>query len=139
MRRGEVNRPDLDAIEARANAATDGWELKCIDWKDRDGTTQLDYFKYLNNGTPQVEGPIYCPAYDVRGLNTLGNHECSAMEKPNAEFVFHARTDVPALIAYIRYLEDEVHEYKETVAVMESGVIDAAMAESRQPGVRQNN
>jgi hypothetical protein len=98
-------RPDIEAIEARVNAATDGWELyECGAWEDHDGTEQLEYFKRVNGEQ------IYCHAYAIRGLDTLGNYECGAMEKPNAEFVFHARTDVPALIQHIRELEVALEE-----------------------------
>lgn len=79
---------DLDAIEARANAATSGpW---CTDsWEIYQGTE-------------------YEP-----GLSTWIGETCRGMtsaeqDRADAAFVAAARTDVPALVAEVRRLRDQV-------------------------------
>jgi hypothetical protein len=80
---------DLDAIEARAKAATPGpWE----------GSTQ----------TGVAGGGFLAQVFEGYGM-TLA---IATMERPNgtanAAFIAAARTDVPALIAEVRRLRDDV-------------------------------
>lgn len=78
---------NLDAIEARANAATPGpWEEHADYGKD--------FYAY-------VSGPY------LRGVGTLnfGDGEDAAADR---EFVKHARTDVDALLAEVRRLRTEL-------------------------------
>jgi len=60
--------------------------------EDYEHTFEPEYFKYVDGQQ------VFCAAYDVEGLNTLGNCECSAMEMDNAAFVVCARTAIPELI-----------------------------------------
>jgi hypothetical protein len=76
---------DLDEIEARANAATPGpWEA---------------YFTL--HGDPMVveqgQGPF--------GAVTLPSTAPDDYGKANAEFIAHAREDIPALVQRVRELE----------------------------------
>jgi len=78
---------DLDAIEARANAATDGpWEPERYFWK-RKGYPFGDCWAW---GISDSHGEI---AAAVDDLETT---------EANAAFIAHARTDVPALVALVR-------------------------------------
>ena len=73
---------DLDAIEARANAATGGeWT-----WEDDPATVYAGRGDYMH------------------GLNLFGRLELDWNGPANMEFVCHARADVPALIAEVRRL-----------------------------------
>ena len=78
-----ITETELDAIEARANAATPG------PW-DEPGFSALD-------------------AYDARSM--VHAHEdaprFSVLDACDARFVAHARTDVPRLIAEVRRLQSE--------------------------------
>jgi len=67
----------LDAIQARADAATEGpWE-----------TVRHDLSLYVQSKHANLQA----------NLGYVGNHP-----EPDAEFIAHARTDVPALIALVR-------------------------------------
>lgn len=75
---------DLDAIEARANAATGGkWEA--MPWQGDAGVCQLVNGRYIVDVV-------------TRGYTRVAD----------AEFIAHARTDVPDLIAEVRRLKAEV-------------------------------
>ena len=72
---------DLDAIEARANAATDGpWRHG--NWSDHLGDRRV------------ISGGDGC--YEVERLDIMRAHD--------AEFIAHARGDVPDLVAKVRRL-----------------------------------
>lgn len=78
-------RPDIEEIEARANAATEGpWEWSSPAW----------IF------TPTISAPGGTPI--LRGAE--GYPEPSLLD---VEFIASARTDAPNLCAYIRHLEAE--------------------------------
>ena len=77
----------LAQIEARADAATDGpWE-----------------YRYLS---PYKGGNVYEPSgYPLPGCTNCGDNEAT-YEEYDAEFIAHARTDVPALVAALRAVLD---------------------------------
>lgn len=84
---------DLDAIEARANAATDG------PWLGYDERSDL------REENPDVN-PMWVVAHMepdgvnwVRDIADIGGGE---QDEADAEFIAHARTDVPALVAALR-------------------------------------
>jgi hypothetical protein len=80
---------ELNAIEARANAATAGpWAM--AEYHPR---TMLLY----PIGNPVTQELL---AYPIQGGENSQN---------NAAFISHAREDVPALLAYIRELQQEVN------------------------------
>ena len=72
----------LDEIEARANAATEG------PWYHRGDQDEV----------PQVMGPLK----EVGHLLTQSWIAYKVCERPDAEFIAHAREDVPALVAALR-------------------------------------
>lgn len=74
-------RPDIDAIEARANAAT------AAPWEYATGS-ETGYAEMLN-----------IPSWDAISID---------IREQDAAFIAHARTDIPALIAYVRELEAEI-------------------------------
>ena len=83
---------DLDAIEARAKAATPGpWVVD----KDAFGIGVI------------AESQIGIPDNDPEGVYIADCYKKSA--EVHAEFIAHAREDIPALIAEVRRLEGELH------------------------------
>ena len=75
----------LDAIEQRAHAATEGpWEASAHDHAAGDVPILDRTGHYL----------VICPDCGVRG----------GYERADAEFIAHARSDVPALLAEVRRL-----------------------------------
>jgi hypothetical protein len=79
-----MSRPDLDAIEARANAATLG--------------------PWMQPEEGQGSRTRVCDQWHSVVLSTTPRDQGSA----NAEFIAHARTDIPALVDYARRLEEAV-------------------------------
>ncbi len=76
---------ELDAIEARAAAATPGpWE------PTRDGSLVMDSETDLFHVFPHTRGPDDPLDFSV--------------QKPNAAFIAHAREDVPNLVAEVRMM-----------------------------------
>jgi hypothetical protein len=109
---------DLQAIEARCEAATEGpWDV--------------------GNGTKlEPETSIYCDdalgtrIADAHNSYTATSHE---QEKRNATFIAHARTDIPALLSLIREKDQVIErleaEKKRTADVLSlEGFADAATA-----------
>ena len=104
----------LDEIEARANAATEGpWEVgdryHCVaaDTCDcrQDYGPLIDTYQHPEWGTMHVhrtdepwwhDGVLYRPAGGSPG------EVCRDTASADAEFIAHARTDVPALVAALR-------------------------------------
>lgn len=100
---------NLDAIEARANAATEGpWESldrgdRLVAWRQRDDELGIAAFDYV------VPEP-------------MDNAD-------DAEFIAHARTDVPALVAEVRRLRDiEAEAYRRALDVIEAEREDETVA-----------
>jgi hypothetical protein len=88
---------ELDEIEARARAATEGPWTSVFNCRDCDEI----HMSSLTNG--QLETP--CGAVD----------EKEATQK-DREFIAHARTDVPKLVEEVRRLQREVDELQERVS-----------------------
>jgi len=82
--------PDVDAIEARANAATPGpWHVAPPECgPDGQGVYDPELGQIVEVGDPYPRG---------------NNHP-----QENMEFIAHASEDIPALIARIRQLEKEL-------------------------------
>jgi hypothetical protein len=88
----------VEEARERANKATPGpWQARSIDYSPE----LLCYFTFDEDGEQ-----VYKPAFSVdyvhpdgsrSGIETLGNYECGALEKHNAEFIAHAREDIPAM------------------------------------------
>ena len=77
---------DLDAIEARANAATPG--------------------PWASDFAKNTAG--FVGAYDVAEGSFIISVVPNGLTQENAAFIGHSRTDVPALIAEIRRLREEL-------------------------------
>lgn len=83
-------RLDLDAIQARADAATEGpWARSGHD---------IGHVVYDSQGPCELAGPVMLG----RVIGEAGYED--------AEFIAHTRQDIPELIARIRELESEVLE-----------------------------
>lgn len=94
---------DLDSIEARANAATEG------PWLAHDERSDL------REENPDVN-PMWVVAHMepngviwVRDIADIGGGE---QDETDAEFIAHARTDVPALVAALREARAEVERLR---------------------------
>lgn len=81
-------RPDLDAIDKRTEAATEGPWYKAPIFKN----LWPDKFNQIAN---------------VRGIIIHGPYASTSCGD-EADFIIHARTDVPAMSAYIKSLEKQV-------------------------------
>ena len=102
-----MSKLDLDAIEARCNAATPGPWAACpygIYIFAADGSMIAD--DGHNEDDPAFEGKnMVC---QIRGAGAINSgHRKRRSQADNIDFIAHARTDVPALIACIRELELE--------------------------------
>jgi hypothetical protein len=87
-----MTRPDLDAIEARANAATPG------PWRSEPGFCGSQQRKFLRreSGMDRVLFGRHC----VKAEEAQYDLDC--------DFTASARTDVPALADYVRELETQL-------------------------------
>lgn len=85
-----MTRPDLDAIRARCDAATPG------PWRP-------DSEQGHGRGVRAIASVAWCPVACAVGKESqsIGRRDASR----NAQFISHARTDIPALLAYIEKLE----------------------------------
>ena len=108
----------LEAIEAREQAATPGpWEKSFLSEDYGAGYCMTTFF------VKQPDGNLY-------RIGSADTSEKYIEENSNAEFVAHARPDVPALIAEVKRLNAEVErmtrEYDSAVADVETllGEID---------------
>ena len=98
---------DLDAIEQRANAATEGsWEY--------DGCGEIiQHFSLPEPWATVVSTDVACMAY------CYGGSAAGVERDEDAEFIAHARDDVPALLAEVRRLramEQRGREYARHLA-----------------------
>ncbi|ATW60863.1 hypothetical protein SEA_BENTHERDUNTHAT_93 [Gordonia phage BENtherdunthat] len=89
---------DLDAIEARARAATPGpWEFHDEDIHRNPWVTR----KIVRDNEPYHELNVL----KVRMARHARDECCWPPTSTDAEFIAHARTDVPALVSRVRELE----------------------------------
>lgn len=105
---------DLDAIEARANAATEGpWVVKHEPAWEADDVQHPDV---ITVGAQMWEGDdepmtvcLVSTDHEDDPVDVLGD----------AEFIAHARTDVPALVALVRAKQSWIDGAKVDMAAME--------------------
>lgn len=83
---------DLDAIEQRANAATEG------PWENYGGGEINQHFSLPEPWATVVSTDVACMAY------CYGGSAAGVERDEDAEFIAHARDDVPALLAEVRRL-----------------------------------
>ncbi len=103
---------ELAAIEARANAATPGlWLAYC-----------------------PFEGDDEVPAeWHVPAALSVATPDYDAMNEADAQFVAHARADIPALIHHIRALEAELATVRKAAAeAVEAGFVEGAVLAFKQ-------
>jgi hypothetical protein len=92
-----VTLEELDAIEARANAATPGpWISKHVKTVYTNGEVEHQV-RSRENGKHVAQ-----IRFRASGDGTIG----SDIEDRDVEFIAHARSDVPALVAEVRRLRD---------------------------------
>ena len=139
----DTTRPDLDAIDARANAATAGewvvgYFMSCCSLKHfPHGQGACDYrvyshtrdehniSVYVPNGTPSKDAIRIAGNYDYE--------EGGIINENDAAFIAAAREDVPTLTRYARELEraaaDRDAEVERLQCYAEYADIDRRMAE----------
>jgi hypothetical protein len=118
---------DLDAIQARVDAATDGpWEVDydegwCfIDLEHPDckyPDEMLLWRKPYDDGEEDHEHRLSSANHVLTASGRVtGNYDWDAggiLETVDVEFIAHARTDIPALIAEVKALRGKVAEVEE--------------------------
>lgn len=105
---------DLDAIQARADAATPG------PWTVEEGAGA----EGLRDGWWEYERRACNVETDLEFVTTDGDG-MGASSRADAEFIAHARTDVPALIAEVRRLRDELAQAEMRADAAEFDAIEA--------------
>ena len=109
-------KPDLDAIRARCEAATPG------PWRVDGSTYDEDCNEHL--APYGLEGP------NERLVWSSGGGEYAHPDMATAQFIAAARTDIPALLAYIDELERRTTytigetEWAQRIAVAEQRFVD---------------
>ena len=128
---------DLDAIEARAEAATEGpwhWfgntasqQLGLGYWRKGWGRcTVMDFARWgmqsarprFSDADAMMHDADAMAIWEVNPRATrasdpsLYRHDVIGIRHPDAEFIAHARTDVPVLVAEVRRLTAEVEHWK---------------------------
>lgn len=105
---------ELKAIEARANAASPGKWRWVVNPKSREirlegGTTVMDFVRWgMGSATPRFEtAGLMSPAMNFTEAIVGREHHADwarALCHRDAEFIAHARADVPVLAAEVRRL-----------------------------------
>lgn len=109
---------NLDEIEARANAASEG------PWTVYENAEPLDYWTVQDAGGKDVfDDGSACAEY---------GQTCSIADR---DFLVAARTDVPALIARVRELEAECERMKTFAAQHFSTMIRQEAEQMREYGI----
>jgi len=89
-----TDRPDIDAIEARARKASPGpWRT---DLMKNAGDNWMLCFGADDDG----QGNVIVTTDNIRASGML-----SGSSREDADFTAHSRSDIPALCGYIRHLE----------------------------------
>lgn len=100
-----MNADDLEAIKARAAAATEGpWEIVAAD--DGQFYGQAPTFDVLQSGDGRAEPVAW------GGTLEDGGPRIGACGQPDAEFIAAARADVPALVAEVEGWKDVAAEWE---------------------------
>lgn len=122
-----MSKPDLAAIQARAEAATEGpWEVKHESWgcyrdgPDKEEKCELADYPLVNverwthNGEEIVTHDHVGPAHHIKGVT--GNYdyeEGGILKEADTIFMSNARQDIPNLLAYIEQLEAQIERVRE--------------------------
>ena len=96
---------ELDAIEARCRAATEGpWNVTPYDAEYASGN--IERMWDIDGSYPEDDKPWQRSVARVWGDNAVWLRDRES-DGGNAAFIAHARTDVPALVAEVRRLRAE--------------------------------
>lgn len=87
----------------KALPACEVWSVYSRDY-EVDGEIVRPFSRYVGDER------IPTPAFAVRGVYTIGDGAESAMEEAMAKWIFHARTDIPAMLTEIEALKRERNE-----------------------------
>lgn len=111
----------LKEIEARANTATEGpwvWGDWTIFDKDRESQKRKEpYWTLITNGGSLVRGPLGRKSLEPDSIAKGMGYDESDIDitLDDAEFIAHARTDVPALIRMLRLAIEQLKIIKEFI------------------------
>jgi|GEM_PF-1595499 len=99
-----MNQEQLNAIKERALNATDGpWQVYEMEDGTHIGTAEHH---------PQLKSPMHVVTMIYWGDKP---HSRVFIDKDNAEFIKHAITDVPALVAEVEYLREMLRDTRKIV------------------------
>ena len=107
---------DLDAIEARVNAATPGPWITGVRWEDPCDV----YWVPINRPGSDPDNPHQPDRIALIRYETCGFQYPHYEALSDAAFIAHARTDVPALVAEVRRLRAE----REHMELNPTGTVD---------------
>lgn len=114
-----MTRPDLEAIRARCEAATPG------PWRVDGSTYDEDCNEHL--APYGLEGP------NERLIWSSGGGEYAHPDMATAQFIASARTDIPALLAYIEELESRTtYTIGETELAQRIATLEHMLTEERE-------
>lgn len=101
-----MNKEQLNAIKERALNATDGpWQVYEMEDGTHIGTAEHH---------PQLKSPMHVVTMSYWGDKP---HSRVFIDKDNAEFIKHAITDVPALVAEVERLMKGMHQLREYISL----------------------
>lgn len=95
-----MTRPDIDAIRARVEVATEG------PWEKSEALDSTEYGDYMAYGVHQV-APLMRHSDSDQAHTSL-----EAMSAEDAEFIANARQDIPALLSHIEQLEAQIERVR---------------------------
>ena len=91
---------NLEAIKARCEAATSGeWEV-ADQWVAGPSRANVNAFRF-----PERRGSHRSATWEE-----CGGERIAETSRANAEFIAHARTDVPALVAEVERLREQLED-----------------------------
>jgi len=124
-----VKAEQLQAIKEREKLASCGpWDV----YENRNGVGIGTRFEH-----PQLKGPVPIIGSAVKRVGHEAMHQVY-IKKEDAEFIAHARQDVPTLIAEIERLQQAL-ESVETACYSESNYIEIAKMARQALGGEQND
>ena len=113
-----MNEQELNEIEARAEAATPGpwfWDTNrrykstMLKAPQNGGTCVMDFTRWgMQSAQPRFNDT--CASFGGI-LYTMEQYDKTGLPNPNADFIAHARQDVPALVADVRRLRAALEFY----------------------------
>lgn len=130
---------DLEAIKIRCKAATPGpWYMVGPPWRatyyDRDREIYINLGTHIVAGNPDPHiGKSIIDSIEMTGWDfEAWKPDCSQSDA-DLEFCAYARTDIPALIAEIERLRDELELHEELYIFSEN---DMGMMKAQRDGAR---